>query len=226
MKDDGVLIRERGSHVDTPIFSWYCFHMDEPPPKNWLQRHFGNLLLTTYLVVEGIRGYADADAFWDQAWWVIVTLVLVFNVLRRLPPLNEDRSIKAWIVVFLSLSHIMFFQESEGAVTARFLLLALLLLADGCLLYLGRSFSLLPARRDIKTGFLYRGVRHPAYALYILGDLLYIAAEPLAINFIVALIGIGSFVCRAHFEEKILAEDPAYVEYQEKTPWRFIPGIY
>lgn len=200
--------------------------MDKPPAESWLKRNFGNLLLTTYLIVEGCRGFLDADETWDQAWWIIVTAVLVVNVLRRLPPLNEDRSIKAWIFVFISLSHIMFFKESEGAVTARFMLLGLLLLADGCLLYLGRSFSLLPARREIKTGFLYRIVRHPAYALYIIGDLLYVVAEPQGRNLLVASIGIASFVMRAHYEEKVLAEDPAYLEYQQNTPWRFLPGIY
>ncbi|MDF1660930.1 MAG: hypothetical protein P1V97_04130 [Planctomycetota bacterium] len=212
--------------VDTLSASCYGSAMDEAPPDSWFKRHFGNLLLTTYLIVEGCRGYLDADEVWDQAWWIIVTAVLVFNVLRRLPPYSEDRSLKAWIFVFLSLSHIMFFEESEGAVTARFMLLALLLLADGCLLYLGRSISLLPARREIKTGFLYRAVRHPAYGLYIIGDLLYLVAKPQPRNFLVAFIGIGSFVFRAHYEERVLAEDPAYREYQEKTPWRFLPGIY
>lgn len=200
--------------------------MEEEPKSSWLKTHLGNLILAAYLTAMASHGVLNADETWDQVWWITVSLILVVNVLRRMAPINEDCSPKLWVLVFLSVSHLFFFQEGPNSITTRVLVLGAVFLSDVCLLYLGPSFSLFPARREIKTGFLYRAVRHPAYALYILMDILYVAAVPQIHNVVVALLGICSFVLRAHYEEKILSEDPAYLDYQKKTPWRFMPGIY
>jgi len=93
-------------------------------------------------------------------------------------------------------------------------------------LYLGRSFAVLPAVRDIVIRGPYRIIRHPAY----LGELLmvlacYLAASaPLAIWPIIAVV--PSVVVRIWAEEKVIGTAPAYQTYAEVTRWRLVPGLW
>ena len=85
---------------------------------------------------------------------------------------------------------------------------------------------MLPARRKIKSGWLYRWVRHPAYASYLLTDLAYFVAQPSPRNFVVTLAGAALLVTRAALEERVLVFDPEYRAYQQRTRWRFFPYVY
>jgi len=158
----------------------------------------------------------------DLGMYAVVTAVLVVNVWRRPAPLSEDTSAAAWIVSLASYAYYLLFEPGDAPAW----IVPLHLLADTSLVYLGTSFSVLPARRDVKVGWLYRCVRHPAYAAYVLADAAFCIAVPSLRNVVVAVCGGALLVVRARLEEHVLSEDPAYARYQRATRYRFFPGVY
>ena len=93
-------------------------------------------------------------------------------------------------------------------------------------LFLGRSFSILPAVRPIVTRGPYRWLRHPAY----LGEFIAILGCSLAPGDPLlawpAAAAVPLIVLRVVAEERVLKSDPAYVVYSEKVRWRLIPCIW
>ncbi len=91
--------------------------------------------------------------------------------------------------------------------------------------HLGRSFSILPALRDIVTGGPYRAVRHPAY----LGELLMILACALAgdpLGFWPVLLAVPFVMLRIAAEERLLTASFAWCCYRERVRWRLLPGLW
>ena len=91
---------------------------------------------------------------------------------------------------------------------------------------LGRSFALLPANRGIVSTGVYRVVRHPIYMGYLVGHVAYLLANPSLWNITALVLADAALLVRAVREEKTLALDPAYREYQQKVRWRVAPGIF
>jgi protein-S-isoprenylcysteine O-methyltransferase Ste14/uncharacterized membrane protein (UPF0127 family) len=92
--------------------------------------------------------------------------------------------------------------------------------------FLGRSFGLVAANRGVKTSGLYRIVRHPTYAGYMLSYVGYVLSYPTSSNLLIAVATLFAFNARAIFEERFLRRDPDYRAYQLGTPWRFVPYVY
>jgi len=99
-------------------------------------------------------------------------------------------------------------------------------IAAVAVLFLGRSFGIVPANRGVKTGGTYGVVRHPMYAGYLLTYVGYVLSYPTMANACLAIATLAIQVTRALIEEQILAHDPLYREYLRRTPWRFIPYVY
>jgi len=91
---------------------------------------------------------------------------------------------------------------------------------------LGRSVGVVAANRGIKTSGLYRMVRHPAYAGYLLGYLGYAISYPTARNVVLAVATLLALNARAIIEERFLEQDPGYRDYLNGTRWRFVPYLY
>lgn len=90
---------------------------------------------------------------------------------------------------------------------------------------LGRSFAVLPARRELVSRGPYAWIRHPAYA----GELLMVLAVaagggPLAWAAAGALV--AATALRLGAEERTLADDPGYARYRAAVRWRLLPWIY
>lgn len=91
---------------------------------------------------------------------------------------------------------------------------------------LNRSFALVAAKREIKTGWMYRIVRHPIYASYCLTFTGYVLTNTSTANIIVYVITIGFLCARIFREETHLALDPMYREYMHDVRYRLIPYIF
>ncbi len=94
------------------------------------------------------------------------------------------------------------------------------------LLSLGRSFAILPALRQVRTGGPYRLVRHPAYA----AEVALVAACGLATP---GINGVWPFLLAAPLqalricaEERVLDASPEYREYRRAVRWRLVPGLW
>jgi protein-S-isoprenylcysteine O-methyltransferase Ste14 len=91
---------------------------------------------------------------------------------------------------------------------------------------LGRSFGLIAGNRGVKTGGVYRLVRHPMYAAYYFGHVGYVLVYPSGRNLFIAAATMVALYVRAIVEERFLEMDPEYRAYRERVPWRFIPLVH
>ena len=93
-------------------------------------------------------------------------------------------------------------------------------------MFLRRSFGIAPANRGIKTDGMYKLVRHPMYAGYLLVHIGILLLMPTVFNFIIYAIGWWAQILRLLAEERLLSEDPVYRAFCAKTRWRLIPGLF
>ena len=93
-------------------------------------------------------------------------------------------------------------------------------------LSLGRSIGLVAANRGVQEAGIYRFIRHPIYAGYVLCGLGYIASFPTARNACLLAVSSAAFVVRARVEEQLLSGDARYRRYAQRVPWRFVPWLH
>ena len=157
-------------------------------------------------------------------------LVVVLTVLRR-PTHVVDRSAFAGFVTTLSLIGPPLIRPAAVApfapafATVAVSALGLLVVICGKL-SLGRSFGLLPANRGVVSTGLYRLVRHPIYMGYLVTHVGFVAANPTTWNVMTLGIADLALMVRAVCEERTLALDPQYREYQTRVRWRVVPGLF
>lgn len=92
-------------------------------------------------------------------------------------------------------------------------------------LSLRRSFGLVAANRGIKSGGLYRFVRHPMYMAYIINHVGYLMLYLSPWNVAIYALAWILLWMRTDEEEKLLRADPAYREYAARVRSRLIPGL-
>jgi protein-S-isoprenylcysteine O-methyltransferase Ste14 len=91
---------------------------------------------------------------------------------------------------------------------------------------IGRSIGIVAAHRGLQTHGLYRVVRHPMYAAYLVSYVGYAATYPSTYNLLIATMTIVGLHLRAVGEERFLARDPGYRAYLATVRWRFVPAVY
>lgn len=98
-------------------------------------------------------------------------------------------------------------------------------IALGAKLSLRRSFGMVAANRGIKRGGLYRFVRHPMYAGYIVNQLGFLLLFLSPWNLAVYAIAWLAQIARVVEEEQFLLQDSEYRQYAGKVRSRLVPGI-
>ena len=157
-------------------------------------------------------------------------LVVVLTVLRRAPAV-VDRSVRARVLTTLSLLGPPLVKPSvvsaiaPEVMTVGLSALGLLVVIAGKM-SLGRSFGLIPANRGIVSTGLYRLVRHPIYLGYLITHAAFVAANPTMWNLALLLTSDIALLARAVCEERTLARDEAYRQYQTRVRWRVVPGLF
>jgi protein-S-isoprenylcysteine O-methyltransferase Ste14 len=112
-------------------------------------------------------------------------------------------------------------------VVSQALLLIANLLGLVTLFNLGTSFGILIACRQVKTGGLYRYLRHPMYATDILLRIGYLIGHRTLLTVSLFVLSTACYVWRAILEERFLAaQGPAYRAYLARVRYRFIPGVF
>jgi protein-S-isoprenylcysteine O-methyltransferase Ste14 len=157
-------------------------------------------------------------------------LVVVLTVVRRLPA-TVDRSMQARVLTTLSMMGPPLVRPSAVAPLAPEVMTVTisaigLLIVIGGKISLGRSFGLMPANRGIVSVGLYRLVRHPIYMGYLFTHVAFIVANPTPWNLLLLLTADTALMIRALLEERTLAGDVRYREYQEQVRWRVLPGVF
>jgi protein-S-isoprenylcysteine O-methyltransferase Ste14 len=157
-------------------------------------------------------------------------LVVVLTVMRR-SAAAVDRSMRARVLTTVSMlgpsllkpASVVALLPQLATVGVSAIGLAIVIAGK---VTLGRSFGLMPANRGVVSSGVYRIVRHPIYMGYLITHAAYVAAMPSAWN--VAALAAADFalLARAVCEERTLARDPRYREYQQVVRWRVCPGLF
>jgi protein-S-isoprenylcysteine O-methyltransferase Ste14 len=159
----------------------------------------------------------------------LTTTLLAAVALLRPPARDCDGRWWVYGVCVLAIAYANAYRFDSADFLVRLALwgrMSLQFVANMALLGLGRSYAMLPALREVRTGSFYRLVRHPVYALYLLADLGTVALQPSPWNAGVAVVGATCLFLRARLEERVLCRDPRYAEYMQVVRWRFLPGLY
>ncbi len=177
------------------------------------------------LVREGRFGYIEG-AFIAQS------LVVGFLFLVRKPAAAVDESLRHQAVALAAfLSGVAFLGAPATAdplllgisrgVTFASNVLGIVTLAN-----LGRSFGVLIAFREVRTGGLYSVVRHPMYGTDILLRVGYLVSHFVPLTALLFGVSAACYVYRAVLEERFLAARPEYRAYMEKVRYRLIPYVF
>jgi protein-S-isoprenylcysteine O-methyltransferase Ste14 len=106
------------------------------------------------------------------------------------------------------------------------LMLVGLVIHVGAKLSLFRSFGVVAANRGVKAGGFYRLVRHPMYAGYMLTHVGFMLVAPSLWNLAVYAAAWAFLVARIYAEERVLSEDPKYLELKARVRYRLLPGVF
>jgi protein-S-isoprenylcysteine O-methyltransferase Ste14 len=157
-------------------------------------------------------------------------LVVVLTVCRR-PTGEVDRSPRARVLTIVSCVGPMLVRPAANAVwvgelvTVPLAAIGLLVVIAGKL-SLGRSFGLMPANRGVVSTGLYRMVRHPIYMGYLITHVGFLLANGTPGNIAIVFGADVILMIRAVYEERVLARDAAYAEYQRQVRWRILPRVF
>jgi protein-S-isoprenylcysteine O-methyltransferase Ste14 len=189
----------------------------------------GALLATLY----GFFAYAQFSKFQETYEWTLLlvitseTLAAVFFICRSHPE-TVSSTPSDWLVAMIGTFAPLFFRPAEWGIFP----MASTLIAVGTLLQiislisLNRSFAIVAAKREIKTGWMYRIVRHPLYASYSLLFGGYVLVHTTLLNLLVYTVMVIFLCIRIIREERHLAQDPAYRTYMVDVRYRLIPFVY
>jgi protein-S-isoprenylcysteine O-methyltransferase Ste14 len=84
----------------------------------------------------------------------------------------------------------------------------------------------MPANRGVVSSGLYRLVRHPIYMGYLITHIGFVLANGTLGNLAIFLGADIALLVRAVYEERVLARDGAYREYQQRVRYRVVPGLF
>jgi len=157
-------------------------------------------------------------------------LVVVFLLLRRR---TTDISLRGseWLLALTATLAPMLVERGTGAALvptslAAGLMLMGLIVQIHAKVTLGRSFGCVPAHRGLQLSGPYRFVRHPMYAGYLLSHVAFLLVNPTLRNVGAYALCYALQIPRLLAEERLLARDRRYREYQASVKFRLIPGIF
>ena len=181
----------------------------------------------------GAFAYRHVQAFDHSGEWTYLLIALsetvtaTFFILRSTPKTVSSDPLD-WLFAIAGTFTPLFFSPSEWGVLpwARHLVMVGVALQIIGMISLNRSFALVAAKRQVKTRGMYRYVRHPLYASYLLMFTGYTLANTTAANIFVYVMTVGFLYVRLMREEKHLAIDATYAAYMRQVRFRVIPFVF
>lgn len=179
-----------------------------------------------------VFAYAHVSSFLKtyEITWLLFGLsetLLVFFYIFRTRPNTISVEFFDWLIAIIGTFVPLFFRPAEWGVLpmAKYAIIVGTVFQIMGVLSLNRSFALVAACRSIKTKWMYGIVRHPIYASYCLIFLGYVLSSTTVANVVVYSVSMIFLMLRIIREEKHLALDPLYRQYQLKVRYRLIPYV-
>ncbi|RWM14410.1 MAG: isoprenylcysteine carboxylmethyltransferase family protein [Mesorhizobium sp.] len=158
------------------------------------------------------------------------TLTFIWLLLARRPLVRDWSPFTVFIAVTAGFGSGFVSLQEGTAIIPLFIAAPLQFLALWLVIWgkmsLGRSFAILPANRGVVTGGAYQFVRHPIYAGYLAGHILFLLSSFSVYNFTVYAIITLFQIHRILREERILALTQEYRDYLGRVRYRLCPGIF
>ena len=156
-------------------------------------------------------------------------IVVGFIVVRR-PALSVSTRPLDWFVAFAGTALPMLAEAGGKPVASIYvgfwMMVFGLLLSLWAKLIIRRGFGIASANRGVVAKGPYRFVRHPMYAGYLFVHLGYLLMNPLPWNAVLYAVVWSFQIARILVEERLLKQDPAYVEFASRVKFRLIPGLF
>lgn len=208
----------------SPLIIWYGLRCIEQFPQ--IAAEFQTLYLSNF-------NFLIFTSLFTKCLGLLFAAMLIILVIVRSPASAGTQGFLPRMVAFFgAFLGIALLRLPPQPIPWIFQLISLTLMIVGIsfavysLMWLGRSFSVMPEARKLVTGGPYALVRHPVY----LGE--EIAIIGLAIEYssltalTILLFQLGFQLYRMHFEEQVMRElFPQYIEYEARVK-RLIPYIY
>lgn len=181
----------------------------------------------------GIFAYTHFSKFQETYEWALLLVVISETLtagffIFRSNPKTVSATPSDWVVAVIGSFAPLFFRPAEWGILpmASILIVIGTMLQIVSLISLNRSFAVVAAKREIKTSWMYRIVRHPLYASYSLLFGGYVLAHTTLMNLLVYTILIVFLCIRVFREEKHLAQDQTYRTYMFNVRYRLIPFVF
>ena len=160
-----------------------------------------NVVLCIFYVyfIYGQLSHRDDYLRWDIVIFTLkMTMEAIFFLSRKMPK-NFSIGPYTWFVTLFAVNSVLLMRpEAPGTYfTAGLVLMHIgFILHIIALSFLGRSFGIIPANREIKTSGVYGFVRHPLYLSIFITITGYLIANPSNLNFAIYVSGIFFHILR------------------------------
>lgn len=203
-------------------------------PQQLLDSKVVNLLAGFVMAaLWGLFAYRHMLAFQNSGEWIYVVISVsemlsaALFVFRSAPVTVSTDPLDWFFALAGTFTPLLFIPASWGLLpAAKYLVVLGTALQIFGLLSLNRSYALVAAKRKIKTKGMYRFVRHPMYASYLVLFTGYILSNTTWWNLLLYMMSLGFLFVRLVREEKHLAVDPVYAEYAKRVRFRVIPYVF
>lgn len=132
----------------------------------------------------------------------------------------------SFVMPFFVLNNIIFISPDYSFPLGLTIAVPGMLIAFTAILFIRRSFAVLPAVRALVDNGPYRFIRHPAY----LGEMMYVFGSMLLYFNVVSVLffvaALAFTIGRIELEEKKLGKLPEYREYMSRVRHRLVPWIF
>lgn len=180
-----------------------------------------------YFAIIHVRAFG-ATGNWSYLIFCVTETLAALLFLVRSEPVSVSPDLRDWLLAFIATMSPFLFMPSGQAVlpAASFLIVAGALLQLSGMVSLNRSLGMVPALRKLKTGGMYRFVRHPLYLSYFVTFSGYVLANSSLRNLLVYLLTMALLVVRIGREEAHLSMDSDYRAYMSRVKFRVLPFVF
>lgn len=214
--------------------------VEKTPVLAWALAHWQALVNVGLFLILGECAIRVGYQEWRAGRFDIVqilangkNLIALCFILLRMPHRDIETRILVQAVALGAFFSGEFLDKAAGPTTppqlfllGKGLLCAGIVVVAISLVNLGTSLGILIARREIKTGGLFRFVRHPMYAGELLKRIGILLMNAGWLNIVVIVVSSTFYILRAVAEERFLEQDEGYREYKARVRYRFFPGLF
>lgn len=199
--------------------------------KRWAREVCFNVLLSLLFLqfaIQHIQSAVDVLRLSTILLLAKVSTDVFFYLIRRVPK-GVSMSLYDWFIAIAGTYAIVLFapvEHGSDRVLGQVLQIAGMSLQVLAMLSLNRSIGIVAANRGVKTNGLYRFVRHPLYASYVVAFGGYVLNQPSLYNLSIYGMALMLWVLRLMAEERFLLQDESYRDYAAQVRWRIMPGVF